>query len=244
MLTSMDGRNLKDLTVARLTTLATPVLREQVRDALRDAILSGEIPAGTHVSERETADALGVSRTPVREAISELRNEGLLAFHVRRGAIVVGVHDDEIEAAYRIKTVLEEEAMARAASRMTAADFVRLERIVADMEHLRRMNDFPAVSDADVRFHAAVADVADFGLLRRVWTSVDEAGRLTTRHIYKDGHTFEHFLEDVVESHRILIDVLRNADPILASDAARQHLLNVQRRYQLDLDQVPSAPKS
>jgi DNA-binding GntR family transcriptional regulator len=220
----------------QLGPLKARVLREQVRDAIRDAILSGELAAGSRLGEAETASALGVSRTPVREAIRELSQEGLLSFVPHRGAVVVAVHDDEIEAAYRIKRVLDEEAMARAAVRMTDGDFARLERLVADMEHVVRMNDFAAVADTDVRFHATIADVANFGLLRYVWKSVDDAGLLTSRQIVRDGRSAENYMENVAESHRALISALRSGDPNLAAQAARAHLLDAQERFQRDLE--------
>ena len=220
----------------QLTPLTSRVLREQVRDAIRDAILSGAFAPGERLGEAETAAALGVSRTPVREAIRELTHEGLLAVVPHRGAVVLGVPTEELAVAYRIKTVLEEEAMSRAASRLTDADLSVLERIVADMAHYVRMKDFQAVNEADLRFHTTVADVANFGLLRHIWKSVDDAGLLVTRQIVQEGKPVRHYLANVVESHRALIAALRTRDPAIAAEAVRSHLVDVQRRYELDLE--------
>jgi len=218
-----------------LATATPRVLRDQVRDALRDAILSAELPPGSRVSEVETALALQVSRTPVREAIRELAQEGLLVLAPHRGAVVASITDDEIDIAYRVKGVLEEEAMGRAATRLTEKDFLALGRIVADMAWLVEQGDFLAANEAEATFHVRIADAADLGLLRRVWASVDDLGRMTTRQLYADHQDFPSYMAGLVDNHRALIDVLRGRDPVLAAQAAREHLDDNHRRFLDDL---------
>jgi DNA-binding GntR family transcriptional regulator len=221
------------------TTLAgaTPrVLRDQVRDALRDAILSAELPPGSRVSEVETALALQVSRTPVREAIRELAQEGLLVLAPHRGAVVATISNDEIDIAYRVKGVLEEEAMGRAAARLTERDLQALGRIVADMAYLVSQDDFLAANEAEAAFHVRIADAADLGLLRRVWASVDDLGRMTTRQLFSGHQLFPSYLAGLVTSHQLLIEVLRSRDPIRAAQAAREHLDDNHRRFLADLE--------
>jgi DNA-binding GntR family transcriptional regulator len=219
-----------------LTSLAPRVLREQVREALRNAILSAALPAGTKVGEAETAAALSVSRTPVREAIRELAEEGLLTFVPHRGAVVVTVSNDEIDLAYRVLGVLEEAAMARAAVRMAPVDFQNLERIIADMAHLASVGDFMSANEADTKFHAAIADVAQLGLLRKTWRSVDDLGGLTTRQLFRQYESLPAYLSDLVGSHRALVATLRTRDPVAAAEAAREHLDDTHRRFLLDIE--------
>ncbi len=228
-----DGPSLRGAAV--LPAMSPRVLREQVRDALRDAILSAALPPGSRVGEVETALALHVSRTPVREAIRELAQEGLLVLAPHRGAIVASITDDEIDIAYRVKGVLEEEAMSRAATRLTRGDLVALGRIVADMRFLVSEGDFIAANEAEATFHARIADCADLGLLRRVWASVDDLGRMTTRQLFARHTAFPSYLARLVSSHEELIEVLRSRDPARAAEAAREHLDENHRRFLADL---------
>lgn len=224
----------------RLLTALLPVvprvLREQVRDALRDAILSASLPPGTRVGEVETATALGVSRTPVREAIRELVQEGLLAFAPHRGAVVVTVSDDEINSSYKVKSVLEEEAMARAADRLTEEDFATLRRTVLEMDDLAARGMFLAANDAEWRFHTKIADVAQLGLLRRTWTSVDDLGRLTTLQLFARHGSFPKYLSVLAARHRDLIGILEGRDPQMAAEAGRAHLDEMHQVFLADID--------
>lgn len=219
-----------------LTSLAPRVLREQVRDELRNAILSGAMPPGAKVGEAETAAALSVSRTPVREAIRELAEEGLLTFVPRRGAVVVTVSNDEIDLAYRVLEVLEDAAMARAAVRARPEDFRNLERIITTMATFVSAGDFMAANEADTRFHATVADIAHLGLLRRTWRSVDDLGGLTTRQLFARYESLPTYLADLVSSHRSLLATLRTGDAQAAAEAARTHLEDTHRRILTDMD--------
>ena len=93
------------------------VLRHEILLGLRSGILSGEIPHGTRLLEIPLSTELGVSRGPVREALRQLEQEGLVEFFPHRGAIVVGVADAEMDAIYGIRALLEERAFARGCSR-------------------------------------------------------------------------------------------------------------------------------
>jgi DNA-binding GntR family transcriptional regulator len=226
-----------------LLPVAPRVLREQVRDALRDAILSASLPPGTRVGEEETAAVLGVSRTPVREAIRELVQEGLLAFVAHRGAVVVSVSDDEINAAYRVKAVLEEEAMSRATTRLTPGDLAELRSYVDEMAEQGARGEFVAANTAEWKFHAKIADVAQLGLLRRTWTSVDDMGRLTTLQLVATHGSFPRYLSDLAERHERLLDVLEAGNPRRAADIGREHLEEGHRLFLADLeDHAPGNP--
>ena len=223
-----------------LTPVAPRVLREQVRDSLRDAILSATLPPGTRVGEAETATALGVSRTPVREAIRELVQEGLLAFVPHRGAVVVTVSDDEIAASYRVMSVLEEEAMSRAAVRLTPQDMEELHGMIDEIADWAKRGEFVAANNADVKFHAKIADVAQLGLLRRTWTTIGDLGRLTTTQLAAGQNAFPRYLEGVANLNRDLLRVLSLRDPRAAAEAGRSHLEAVHQLFLADLRAAPA----
>ena len=224
-----------------LIPVSPRVLREQVRDALRDAILSASLQPGTRIGEVETAMALGVSRTPVREAIRELVQEGLLAFVPHRGAVVVTVSDDEINAAYRVKSVLEEEAMSRAAVRLTPSDVAELRQLIDEMAGWAAQGAFVEANNAEWKFHATIADVAELGLLRRTWTSVDDLGRLTTIQLKAQHGSFPRYLALLATRHRDLLEVLTSGDPQRAAEAGRNHLDEMHQLFLADLETPPTS---
>jgi len=223
----------------KLLPVAPRVLREQVRDSLRDAILSASLQPGTRIGEEETAAALGVSRTPVREAIRELVQEGLLTFIPHRGAVVVTVSDDEINAAYRVKAVLEEEAMSRATSRLTPADIEELRALIDEMAQESARGAFVAANTAEWKFHAKIADVAELGLLRRTYTIIDDMGRLTTLQLMASHGSFPRYLEGLVANHVRLLDALLEGDPKRAAAVGREHLDENHAVFLADLGDAP-----
>ena len=98
------------------------VLRHEVLQTLRTGILAGELVPGTRLREVPLAAEFGVSRGPLREALRQLEQEGLVEFHTHRGAVVVGVADTEIETIYGIRSLLEEQAFASASRVITDDD--------------------------------------------------------------------------------------------------------------------------
>ncbi len=91
----------------------------EVLDALRRAILNDDMKVGTRILEADVAEQMGVSRAPVREAIRQLEQEGLVQFNPHRGAVVLGLPEAEIDAVYELRAVIESRAMARVATTLT-----------------------------------------------------------------------------------------------------------------------------
>ena len=154
------------------------VLRQDILLGLRSGILSGEIPAGTRLLEIPLATELGVSRGPVREALRQLEQEGLVAFYPHRGAVVVGVGESEIETIYAIRALLEERAFAKACRTIDDAELDRLAATVEEMIAASEKGDVAAVAEHDMHFHGRVVELSGFSYLRRLWTSIDGVVRL------------------------------------------------------------------
>ncbi len=191
---------------------------------MRAALLAGEFESGAHLPEADMAERLGVSRAPVREAFRHLADEGLISLEYGRGATVLGVRDDEVDGNYRVSAVVEEEIFARAAERITDADLKGLERIVDDMEHVVRMRDVVQTAEADVLFHATVAEISGLGLLKHLLTYLHRVSRFRTRQKLRQPEMrWDHWFA-YMASHRDLIEVLRTRDPDAAADAVHAHL--------------------
>lgn len=111
-------------------------LRDLAYDDIRDAILSGALPPGQRVKERDVAQQMGISTTPVKEALRRLEQEGLVVSQPRRGAVVSTLVQIPVQEIEEIRGKLEAMAARLAATRMTDAEQEHLQSIVADMTRL------------------------------------------------------------------------------------------------------------
>lgn len=116
------------------TITQIPALTEQITEALYKAIVAGQIPVNTRLSEAALAKSFGVSRTPVREAMRQLAGEGLLRFDRGRGAIVPAINPQEVLDAYQVRTQLFALAANLAAQRAIPEEKLELERTYQRME--------------------------------------------------------------------------------------------------------------
>jgi DNA-binding GntR family transcriptional regulator len=141
-----------------------PSATTRVYQHLKRAILEQLHPGGTLLTEAEIAEAVGVSRTPVREALLRLESEGLVALYPKRGALVLPVSAREIEEVIEARALVESHAAARAWQRR--ADLVViLEPLFHAMRGARSAADAAAFMEADRSFHAAVVEIAGNGIL-------------------------------------------------------------------------------
>jgi DNA-binding GntR family transcriptional regulator len=126
-------------------------LRERIVRRLRDAIITGDFPATTRLREPELASRLGVSRTPLREAIRQLEAEGLVNTVPRVGTFVSEVHPGDVENTYAIRAVLEGLAARQAAENLDPAKAARLREVLTELE--RKRTDYRVYHEAAGRFH-------------------------------------------------------------------------------------------
>lgn len=212
----------------RLPRVQARVLRQEVLDALRTGILQNRIRPGSRLLEAEVAQRMGVSRAPVREAIRQLEQEGLVEFFPHRGAVVVGLPDDEIDAIYELRALIEARAIARATERATDADLARLEALIDEMREVHAKRDIDALAEIDLRFHGLIVELSGFSLLRHIWGSLDGLVRVRSyQALDRPGRAAEYFLRGSIASHSELVDAVRSRDPEVAATAVRAHILDV-----------------
>src|SRR5579863_555570 len=130
---------------------------------LRQRILDGRLPAGRRLKETELAIGIGVSRTPVRDALRRLSAEGLLDFRPNAGATVAVWSETQIEHVFRIRAMLEPYASEIAATHIEAGEIAELLELCARMEKAARretQSDLDALAAANGRFHRLIIDAA------------------------------------------------------------------------------------
>ena len=214
---------------ASLLPVERRVLRHEVLLGLRTGILSGQIAPGTRLLEVPLASELGVSRGPVREALRQLEQEGLVEFFPHRGAVVVGVAEAEVETIYGIRALLEGRAFARACRVATDADLEALAETVERMIEASETGDVVAVTEHDLAFHGRIVEISGFQYLRRLWASIDgvvrsRSGQVASRPDLADPVEARRLLVGSSVEHRDLVDALRSRRPAAASRAATIHV--------------------
>ncbi|HEY7144192.1 MAG TPA: GntR family transcriptional regulator [Streptosporangiaceae bacterium] len=207
------------------------VLRQEVCDELRQAILAGDFAPGTRVLEVQVANSMGVSRAPVREALRQLEQEGLIEFYPHRGAVVVGLPEDEIDVIYQLRATIEGEAITRVAANATPEDIERLEESLAQIRSVRKERDTAKIAEADLHFHRTMVELSGFKLLLRVWSSLDGLVRARTYLAMADRAPGRDFLvESGVVSHAALVEAIKNGSQKQAAKAAREHVMEAADR--------------
>ena len=152
-----------------------PSQTERAYREVKRRILDNELPAGTRMLEHELAALLGTSRTPVREALVRLANEGMVALRSRHGMRVLPVSADDMREIYEILTSLESTAAELAARRrVSAAELAKLEQAIAEMEAALARDDLRAWAAGDERFHLLLVDLGGNRRLRAMVHGVRE----------------------------------------------------------------------
>ena len=128
-------------------------LRDLVFNTLRQAILKGELKPGERLMEIQLAEELGVSRTPVREAIRKLELEGYVIMMPRRGTYVANLSIRDINEVFEIRTSLESLSNGLAAERITNEELEQLQRLLVEIGNDIEKNDMEKIVEVDTKFH-------------------------------------------------------------------------------------------
>ena len=202
-------------------------LRAQVFRELEDAILSGTLKPGDTLAELKLSAQLGVSRTPVREAISQLELEGLVRSMPNRGAVVVGVSQQDMEDIYTIRTHIEGLAARWSAEKIEPEELQELQNIVDLQEFYLKKGDVLQVWQLDGRFHELVHDSCRSNPLRHTLTNfhhyIARARRLAVENP-------ERAAESVAE-HRAIVDAIAARAADQAENAMNEHIKNAQASF-------------
>lgn len=215
-----DGLNIENQLLARRVQ-TRPTAHEYVRDTLRRAILSGEIPGGTRLVQADLADLLDVSTTPVREALRDLASEGLVRLDAHRGGVVHELSAEEVAEIYEIRRVLEPEAMRMAAKNIT--DDV-LDRVEAINERMRGVLGSTEFVDLNREFHLAIYDVAGSQRLVGILKSLLDASVMYVSASIQHEPNLRNL---AVEDHARIVEALRDRDGERAADEIIQHMRGV-----------------
>ena len=196
-------------------------LSDRAYYAIRELIVTLELPPGAVVSERDLMQRLGLGRTPVREALRDLARDRLVEVYPRRGIFVSTVDVGDIAGLSEVRLVLEPAAARLAALRSTSADQAETEALLAEIERTAEGGSERALIELDQRIHRHVYAAAHnpfaeatlneyYVLALRIWFLALD--RVTER------------LDTAVHEHRALLEAIRDRDPERAEEAMRVHI--------------------
>lgn len=206
-------------------------------EMIRESLAQGRFERGEWLRAQAIADELGLSLTPVREALLELASEGLIDLEPYRGARVSEIPLIDLSELYAVRALLESAAASLAAARMSRKGLARLEALHDDFVRAVQAGERERLRELNDRFHFAIYDAAEAPLIRQmiktVWT---RAPRDTFRLLpERPQHS--------VDAHRLILEALRRRNPREAERAMREHIdeaLSLIRQYR----EVPGPKKA
>jgi DNA-binding GntR family transcriptional regulator len=204
----------------KLQPLEQSSLAERAYNTLKEAILSGSLTPGAHLAEVELAEALGISRTPVREAIFRLRNDGLVDPVPGGGSVVHTLSSDEIRELFIIREALEQVSVRECASRADHADFAVLNRLLGEQRKAKTSGNVERFLDADERFHFEICRLA--GLSQTVGLLISLRERM--RQAGLGAVAQPNRMKRVLEEHTAILRALESGDGDNAVRAIDKHL--------------------
>jgi DNA-binding GntR family transcriptional regulator len=195
-------------------------------EALRRAIVAGELRPGQRVLQEDIADAMGISIAPVREALRVLEQEGQVTYRPRRGYFVTELRIEDLEEIYELRQVLEERAVRRALPTLDEDALQRITMAARDCVDAAASGDVTAELEANRRFHFGVMEspeqVHAMRLIRLLWDSTE-----AYRAMYYNSPEER---REAIEAHDRILDAVRRraADELIAElDAHRARALVV-----------------
>lgn len=195
-------------------------LREMVYEELKMQILTGAIVPGTRMMEVELAEEMGVSRTPIREAIRKLEKEHLVTIEPRRGAYASMISTDDMVEVLEVRQDLEGLAAFFAASRMKPEQMEELKKEHEMYNAAVKKGDMQGMIHHDTRFHRIIVDSCHNKILVQMIEQLQELV-LRFRYIYYDNFRRA---ENMPEEHAIILDAIADGDAEKARVAADVHI--------------------
>ncbi|WP_251424903.1 GntR family transcriptional regulator [Veillonella agrestimuris] len=195
-------------------------LREVVVETLRQAIQNGTLQPGERLMEIPLAEELGVSRTPIREAIRKLELEGFVIMVPRRGAYVANITLKDITQVFELRSALEELAAGLAAERITEEEIETLERMLVEIGEHMENKDIDRVVAADVAFHEVLYKASrNDRLVEIVHNLREQTYRFRSFSMNQPGR-----LRKTWEEHRLLVEAIASHNESQARKLARMHM--------------------
>ncbi len=207
-------------------------LSSKVFQKLRDNILTGKYAEQEELRENTIGKELGVSRTPVREALRQLELEGLVTIIPNKGAYVSGITGEDVKDIYRMRSLLEGLCARWAAERITEEQLDRLDEIILLAEfHSKRENTINAeqITELDGQFHAVLYEACGSRILKHTLTDFHKYVQNARKLSIISGER----ARKSIREHKMILRAIRERDPDLAEQLANEHIIHVMENLKI-----------
>ncbi len=204
--------------------LAPRALYEEVAESLRQRIFSRELAPGSWIDELKIAEAYGISRTPLREALKVLAAEGLVTMKVRRGAYVTEVSDQDLAEVYHLLSLLESDAASVVATRASPTELAELQALHQELEAAAApgRQDRVQFFRINEQFHMRLLDIASNKWSRQMVADLRKVMKLARHNsLLKAGR-----IDESLAEHRLVMAALGQRDPAAAMARMQEHFRN------------------
>lgn len=208
-------------------------LRDVVFNTLRRAILKGELKPGERLMEIALADKLGVSRTPIREAIRKLELEGLVVMAPRKGAKVASITERDLNDVLEVRKGMEVLAISLACKRITGEELEKLESIERSFQSLIESGNLTELAEMDVKFHDTIYQATNNQRLVQLLNNLREQMYRYRMEYLKDIAV----RRTLAEEHKAIREALRGRDESKAQNYVSVHIDNQQKAIMRSLNQ-------
>ncbi len=205
-------------------------LRDVVFNTLRQAILTGELKPGERLMEIHLANKLGVSRTPIREAIRKLELEGLVNIIPNKGAYVTGISDKDVHDIYMIRSMLEGLCVRWATEHITQEQLEELDEIILLSEYHMDKGHSDQLTELDGRFHQILYEASKSRILDHVLSDFHKYVQLARRTSVK---TEERAIKSIGE-HNEILNAIKAKDAEKAGNLATIHIMHVMENLHIE----------
>ena len=213
--------------------MSGPTAQVVVLAELRAALTAGKLLPGQQLVQEDLADHLGVSRVPIRESLKILEGEGLVTYHPNRGYFVTELSTADLAEVYRIREILETEALNQAVAEVSDADIEDIEAILEQVEQAAESGDVERLTAANRAFHFAIIELSGLNrlsrLIRQLWDASD---------IYRTVYFQDSVNRDRINvEHKKIIDALKSRDASALIAAQNHHRDEAVRALNSVIDQ-------
>jgi DNA-binding GntR family transcriptional regulator len=212
--------------MAAVPRLISRTRRGETTEAIRTLVLDGVVPTGSRLKDQDLAEALGVSRATVREAVRQLVHEGILIHEPYRGLRVADLDDQAVLDLSEVRAALETLAGERVTRSGSTDSLARLDRAVDAIAALRNSEGPGPINETHIAFHRLIQQLAGNPFLEQVWDVIEKQTRLVLR----IDREIQPNVRRLVVDHRALVDVFRGGDPREVEAAVRSHVLGQAER--------------
>jgi DNA-binding GntR family transcriptional regulator len=203
-------------------------LKEEIYDALHRQIIAGKYGPGDWLRQEDIATLMGVSMTPVREALDLLVSTGLAERVPYRGVRVREMSAKDIADAYGLRLILEALTAREAAIHITPEKISSLEKIITEMKKQVKLNEMPQERQLSREFHSMIAEASGNDLLVKLYAVVANAfpDWLLYEAVFRKPELLAGSVTQTYEEHAAIMDALKKGDPEKAAQKSMDHILD------------------